>query len=369
MAPLPIFTVLACGPNAACRRELQFQPMVTRVFISTTVSGVVGLILTLAHFGVWALVWQATIVRVLNLVILWKLIKLPFRMGFSAPRFRELRRYGAPMVVSQTMSWGAEQIPRYILGLFLGASELGLFSLASRLSDIVLQLTLSPRFGVARIEMRRYIDQRAGIEVAMRRILVHMSALAFPLCVGAAVVMPLLFTAWLDARWKGGVLAAQLLMLGIMPFVTHYALSAALLGVNRQSAIAINATVQTITLILVSAAFAPFGLYAATAAIACRPLLTAAIPMYFARRYCGIAAKGALLAQMPALLAACITGAVVFGLKLVLAPYLGSVTLLVLLVLVGVVTYGVLLTLLLPEFAAQLSARVPARLRRSTSKS
>jgi O-antigen/teichoic acid export membrane protein len=369
MAPLPIFTVLACGPNAACRRELQFQPMVTRVFISTTVSGVVGLILTLAHFGVWALVWQATVVRVLNLAILWQLIKLPFRMGFSAPRFRELRRYGAPMVVSQTMSWGGEQIPRYILGLFLGASELGLFSLASRLCDIVLQLTLSPRFGVARIEMRRYIDQRAGIEVAMRRTLVHMSALAFPLCVGAAVVMPLLFTAWLDARWQGGVLAAQLLMLGIMPFVTHYALSAALLGVNRQSAIAINATVQTITLILVSAAFAPFGLYAATAAIACRPLLTAAIPMYFARRYCGMAAKGVLLAQMPALLAACITGAVVFGLKLVLAPYLGSVTLLVLLVLVGAVTYGVLLTLLLPEFAAQLSARLPARLRRSTSKS
>jgi teichuronic acid exporter len=364
MAPLPIFTVLASAPNAACRRELQFEPLVTRVLISTAVGGIVGLILTFMHYGVWALVWQATIQRVLNVAILWKLVKMPFRLGFSRPHFEELRRYGAPMVVSQTMSWGAEQIPRYILGFFLGASELGLFSLASRLCDIVLQLAVSPRYGVARIEMRKYAEQRAGIDEAMRRILLQMSAMTFPLCIGAAVVMPLLFTAWLNTRWTGGVLPAQLLMLGIMPYVTHYALSAALLGANRQSAIAVNATAQTVTLIVVSAVFAPFGLAAATAAIACRPLVTAAIPMFFARRYCGIEAADVLLAQLPALLAACMTGAVVFGLKLALAPYLGSVALLAWLVLAGAVTYGALITRLLPEFAAQFTARLPARLRR-----
>jgi hypothetical protein len=154
------------------------------------------------------------------------------------------------------------------------------------------------------------------------------------------------------------------MMLGVIPYVTHYALSAALLGMNRQSAIAINATAQTFTLVLVSAAFAPLGLYPATAAIACRPLVTATIPVIFARRYGGIAAKGVLLAQMPALLAAGATGAVVFGLKLLLTPYLGSVALLAWLVLAGVVTYGALIGQLLPEFAARLTARLPGPLRR-----
>jgi O-antigen/teichoic acid export membrane protein len=364
MAALPIFTVLASAPNAACRRELQFEPLVTRVLASTTAAGLVGLILTFMHYGVWALVWQATIQRVLNVAILWKLVKMPFRMGFSMPHFRQLRQYAAPMLVSQTMSWAADQIPRYVLGFFLGAVELGLFSLATRLADIVLQLAVSPRYGVARIEMRQFAEQRAGIEVAMSRILTHMSVLTFPLCIGAAVLMPLLFTTWLNARWAGGVLPAQLLMLGIIPYVTHYALSAALLGMNRQSSIAINATAQTCTLLLVSVVFAPFGLYPATAAIACRPLLTATIPVIFARRYGGIAAKGVLLAQAPALLAACATGALLFGLKSVLTPYAGSMTLLVGLAVAGVVTYGALIGLLLPDFAAQLTARLPGRLRR-----
>ena len=365
MAALPIFTVLASAPNAACRRELQFEPLVTRVLASTTAAGIVGLILTFMHYGVWALVWQATVQRVLNVAILWKLVKMPFRMGFSARHFRELRRYGAPMMWSQAMAWAADQIPRYILGFFLGASELGLFSLAARLADIVLQLAVSPRFGVARIEMRQFADQRAGIEVALRRVLTHMSALTFPLCICAAVLMPLLFTTWLNARWAGGVLPAQLMMLGVIPYVTHYALSAALLGMNRQSTIAINATAQTCTLLLVSAVFAPLGLYPATAAIACRPLVTATIPIIFARRYGGIAAKGVLLAQAPALLAACATGALLFGLKLMLTPYAGSLTLLVGLAVLGVVTYGALVGLLLPDFAAQLTSRLPGRLRRS----
>jgi O-antigen/teichoic acid export membrane protein len=359
MAALPIFTVLASAPNAACRRDLQFEPLVTRVLASTAIAGIVGLTLTFMHYGVWALVWQATIQRVLSIAILWKLVKMPFRMGFSMPHFQQLRRYAAPMMLSQTMSWAGDQVPRYILGFFLGASELGLFSLAARLCDIVLQLAVSPRYAVARIEMRQFADERAGIEAAMQRILTQMSALTFPLCIAGAVLMPLLFATWLNARWAGGVLPAQLMMLGIIPYVTHYALSAALLGMNRQSSIAINATAQTATLLLVSAVFAPLGLYPATAAIACRPLLTATIPIAFARRYGGIAAKGVLLAQTPALLAAGATGALLLGLRWVLSPYLGSLVLLVGLTLVGVASYSALVRLWLPEFAAEIAARLP----------
>src|SRR5258705_12604411 len=75
MAALPIFTVLASAPNAACRRDLQFEPLVSRVLVSTTIAGLVDLILTFIHYGVWALVWQPTIQRVVNVAILWKFLK------------------------------------------------------------------------------------------------------------------------------------------------------------------------------------------------------------------------------------------------------------------------------------------------------
>jgi len=361
MSALPMLTVLTAAPNAACRRDLHFQPLVTRQLISVVAGGVVGLVLTFMDYGVWALVWQATVQRVLNVAILWKLVKLPFQMGFSPRHFQDLKRFGTPMLISQGMSWGADQIPRYILGLFLGASELGLFSLASRLSDTVLQLAVSPRYAVARIEMRRFAENREGIQDFTRNVLTHISVLTFPLCLGAAAAMPLLFTTWLNARWAGGVIPAQLMMLGILPYVTHYALSAALMGTNNQSKIAFNATVQTITLVLVSIIFAPMGLIIATAAIACRPLLTASIPVYFARKYCGLGTRLAIQGQLRPFTAAAVMAGVVYGLEIALRGHISDGALLVGVIAVCAATYATLICVLLPQVAKPVLARLRGR--------
>jgi O-antigen/teichoic acid export membrane protein len=184
-----------------------------------------------------------------------------------------------------------------------------------------------------------------------------MAFLCFPICIGGAVVMPVLFHVWLDARWTGGVLAAQLMLLGAMPYVTHYGLSAALLAMNRQSLIAVNSTVQAIATVGAVAIFAPFGLTPATAAIALRPLATAAIPVVYARRYCGIGAANALRAQMPLLFAALGMGATVWLLRHALAPHLGAGALLVLLIAVGAIVYAILLALFAPQLVARYRAR------------
>src|SRR6202011_4209223 len=103
------------------RSEMQVKPLALRVLVSTLVGGAVGLVLTVMHFGVWALVWQAMVQRIVNVSVLWRLVDVPFRLGFSTPHFLELWRYIAPMMITQTMTWSASQIPRFILGLFLGA--------------------------------------------------------------------------------------------------------------------------------------------------------------------------------------------------------------------------------------------------------
>jgi PST family polysaccharide transporter len=357
MAALPLVSALASAPNAASRRELQFRPLALRVLAGTLIGGAVGLTLTVLHFGVWALVWQTIVQRTCNVALLWMLVPMPFRLGFSAPHFRELWRYGGPMLLSQTMTWSASQIPRFLLGLYLGAAELGLFSLAGRINEIVLQVTLSPMYAVARVQMRSFLDDRAGLQAAMNHLLKQMGLLCFPLCIGGAAVMPVLFHVWLDARWAAGVLTAQLMLLGAMPYAAHYALSAALLAMNKQSLIAVNSTVQSVATVVVVAIFAPLGLNAAAAAIALRPLATAAIPIAFARRHCGLEASAVWRAQAEVFLAAAAMGVIVWLTKLALEPYLNAAALLTVLVLAGALVYGLLIRWLLPAEAAALAAR------------
>ncbi len=352
MAVLPLISALATAPNAASRRDMHFRPLAIRVIVSVIAGGATGLALTFLHFGVWALVWQAIVQRAVNVGVLWGIVAIPFRLGFSRPHFLELWRYGGPMLLSQSLSWGAGQIPRFILGLYLTASELGLFSLAARTSEIVLMVAISPAFGVARVQFRAYFEDAAGLREAVQRQLRHTAVLAFPLCAGGAAVMPVLFRVWLDSRWNEGVPAAQCMLLGVMPYVTHYGLSAALLAMNQQSKIAANSAVQSMTTVVVTILFAPFGLNPATAAIAARPLVTAVVPMAFARREIGLAMGAVLRAQAPVLGATVTMAALVLGLEYVLAGRMNDLPLLALLVAAGATAYALLIRSLMPELAA-----------------
>jgi O-antigen/teichoic acid export membrane protein len=271
------------------------------------------------------------------------------------------------MLLSQTMSWSATQIPRFILGLYLGAAELGLFSLGSRIHEIVLQLTLSPTYAVARVKMREYADDRVGLNAAVTSLLKNMALLCFPLCIGGAAVMPVLFHVWLDTRWSAGVLAAQLLLLGAMPYVAHYALSAALLAMNRQSSIAVNSTVQSIATVIVTALFAPLGLNPATASIALRPMATVIFPLVFAQWHCGIPASLVLRAQVPIFIAASVMGAVVWALEWGLRTVWNPAFLLGALVVTGAAVYALMIGTLQPGLLAIYWARLPFK-RRGASK-
>ncbi len=362
MAVMPLVSALATAPNAYSRRAMQFKPLALRVLVSVLLSGTLGLILTLRGFGVWALVWQAVTQRLLNVGVLWRLVPIRFQLGFSRPHFVELWRYAGPMLLSQFMAWSSSQIPRFILGLFLGAAELGLFSLATRIHEILLVLTLSPNFAVARVTMREHAPHSAGLNDAVARLLGRMGMLCFPVAVGGAAVMPVLFVVWLDARWAGGVHVAQFMLLGAMPFATHYALSAALLGLNKQASVAINSTVQTVSVVIVTALFAPWGLNAATAAIAFRPLATSPIPLYFARKQCGIPIRLVLRAQLPLFVAALLMGAVVWLIELLLAPVLTPAALLAVAIASGMALYPLFCLWLAPR---TLTAPFSERLRRA----
>jgi O-antigen/teichoic acid export membrane protein len=360
MALLPIISSLAAAPTAATKREMQFQPLALRSMVSLFLGGVVGLILTLTGYGVWALVWQALVTRLVATVVLWMAVPLRLRFAVSGPSFRELWTYALPTLLSRAMTWATGQFPRLIFGLFWGPAELGLFGLAGRLCDILLDVTLVPRYVVARVELRQFAGDSQRLDAAARQILSNMSGLAFPLSIGGAAVVPTLFHAWLDARWYGGIIPAELMLLMSIPFVTQYCVGAMLLAFNRQSSEAKLSLVQTIVTVLLVVAFAPFGLIAATAAFALRPLLSLPLSVRVVRKQCGVPARSFYEAQRPALTAAAIMGVVVTGVRLGLQPWLPSVLLLPLLVALGAGCYALLMSVLMPDFLRQFLARFRA---------
>ena len=361
MSVLPAISAFAAAPIAATKRDMQFQPLALRSIGSLFVGGIVGLVLTLAGAGVWALVWQAIVTRLVASVVLWYTVPLKFGLGFSSRHFRELTHFAAPTLVSRFLTWSCNQIPRLMLGLYWGSTDLGLFSLASRLGDILLEVAVVPRYAVARVELRKYAGDHAGLDAALRRTFTFLTVFCFPLCVGGAAIVPTLFRVWLDPRWIGAIVPAQCLLLPCVALVTQYLGGAALLAMNFQRQEAMVSIAQTAVTVLAVVACAPFGLLATSIGIAARAFVLLPLSVGLLKHYCAISASTIFRPQWPPLAASLIMGACVWALRTVLEGTVADIVALPLLILAGAAVYTLMVRLTMPIVVARFAGRIPRR--------
>lgn len=361
MSVLPAISAFAAAPTAATKRDMQFQPLALRSISSLFVGGIVGLVLTLGGAGVWALVWQAIITRLVASIMLWYTVPLKFGMRFSGRHFRELAHFAAPTMLSRFLTWSCNQIPRVMLGLYWGSTDLGLFSLASRLGDILMEVAVVPRYAVARVELREYVNDRAGLDAALRRTLTYLTVFCFPLCVGGAAIVPTLFHVWLDPRWVGAIIPAQCMLLTCLALVTQYMAGGALLALNFQKTEAVISIAQTATTLIAVVACAPFGLLAASIGIAARPFALLPLSLVLLKRYCAIPPSTMFLPQWPALAASLVMGAVVCALRLALESRVTDAVALPILVVAGAAVYALMVKLTMPTVVARFVNRLPGR--------
>lgn len=348
MAMLPAISALWVAPNAKTKRDMDFVPTVTRSVASLTLGGLVGMTLSVLGAGVWALVAQALVHRSIGAVALWWVVPLRFRLKFSRRHFRELRRIAVPLLAARCMSWASGQIPRFILGFYLGTVDLGLYSLGARFTDILVKLTIEPKTVVARISFRRFTAERSGRDEAIRRLFMRTSAYCFPVCVGGAAIAPTLFRVWLDARWQGGVVPVQLLLLSCISYVTYYCTTALLLALNERSAEAVTSTLQALTVAVAVFVAARFGLDLAAGAILASLFALLPVPLILLKRRCGIAIGAVVGAQFPALMAATVMGAAVWLIATEFQARLSGVMLLSVLLVCGVAIYAAAIAALAP---------------------
>lgn len=350
MSVLPLLQALSIAPLAAAQRDLQFRVTTLRTIVGLFAGGAVGLALALTGAGVWALVWQAVVQRFVTAFVLWYMVPIRFSLAYSSRHLRGVGHFALPILFSRVMGWTAGQLPRLILGIFLGATELGLFTLASRLHAIVLQVAISPRATVGRVSLQRVADAPQALAADVQKMFFQLSLVSYPACLGGAAIVPTLFRAWLDQRWEGAILPTQLLLLATAPYVTFYGATALLYAINKQRCEAVIATVLSLGGVLSVVVGAPFGIVTTSALIATVTLVTLPLPVVMIHRVCGLSVRDVLQPQVPALVAAAgsALGALLMGhLVVEAAPFVR----LALQVGAGTLCYGVVLFLVEPALA------------------
>ena len=340
LSVLPTISALTAAPIAVLRSQLRFKPLALRSIFGLAIGGIAGVALALHGAGVWALVAQVIVQRAAEAVILWSSAHTRLGLGWSKPHFAELRHFAAHVFVSRGLAFAGGQIPRLILGYFLGASELGLFVFAARLPDMLAVITLVPTTIVARSTLRQYAPGQKDLEEAFGRLLRDTAFFAFPICTGTAAIMPALIAAGLDSRWEPVAFAAQLMILSAIPMLVYFAASSVLLALKypRDEAMISMAHIVSTTLCVLLAA--PFGLNIVCLVLMARYVLLMPLPLWIISRKCGISFQSIAVAIGPVLMASLGMGFIVMLAAPAVEHHFGKFAALSLLIGLGITVYA-----------------------------
>jgi O-antigen/teichoic acid export membrane protein len=216
---------IATVPESLLQRELRFRVLANRDIIAYGIGyGLVGILLAVLGWGVWALVIAQLTQGVVRTGILLTATPPFLEAKPTWQSFRELMGYGIGQSISRIGLILANQADNLVVGRWLGAVALGYYSRAYQLMAVPTSLLGNILDKVLFPTMARVQDDARRLGQVYLQGTALLALVTMPLGVVAALLAPDLISVLLGSRWERLVLPFQILVLGI-PFRTGYRVS------------------------------------------------------------------------------------------------------------------------------------------------
>lgn len=117
-------------------KRIDFKTQTKITIIASVTSGIIGIVMALLDFGVWALVAQQLSATSLRTILLWFYNKWIPQLRFSSASFHELFGFGWKMMVSGLLDTIWKELYQVIVGKFYSPATLGQYTRAKQFSQL-----------------------------------------------------------------------------------------------------------------------------------------------------------------------------------------------------------------------------------------
>jgi PST family polysaccharide transporter len=185
-----LISSLSAVPMAALRRRIDFRArLLPEVSGAATKTGL-SIGLAVAGFGVWSLVWGQLAASVVTAVMYWCVARTFVRPRLELPVAVELTRFGAPVTAVSLLAFAIYNVDYVAIGRTLGDEQLGFYTLAYRLPELVVLMLCVTVSDVLFSSLSRWQhDPVALADHYMRCVRLVLAATA-PLGLGMAALAP-----------------------------------------------------------------------------------------------------------------------------------------------------------------------------------
>jgi O-antigen/teichoic acid export membrane protein len=200
--------------RAQFAKELNFRGLSIIQLIAAAASGVLGVSLALLGYGVYALVGQLLGSAACYTILIWVYSDWRPRWLFSWSAIRELMGFSIGVIGGNSLNYWVRNADKLLIGKFLGAANLGLYSMAYTIMSLpmsqittVLAKVMFPTLSVIQAH-------RGRTRMIYLRSIAVIGLLAFPAMLGLIVVADDFVIAIFGEQWQEMIPTLRLLCLG-----------------------------------------------------------------------------------------------------------------------------------------------------------
>lgn len=209
-----VIASLASVQQALLVRELGFRELFWLKLVTTIISCSFSIPLAFIGYGVWALVAGSLSAALLNLILLWRQSPWRPRWSFDWRLARALYGFGLWVVLESLGAWFFSWGDNLLVGKFLGAHALGIYTVGWTIANLLFGLVLNPFFPVLYPTFSRLRDNLPGLTETFQRVAHMVTALALPLGTWLLLAGPPLVAVVFGDQWPG--LGLVLSLIGFM---------------------------------------------------------------------------------------------------------------------------------------------------------
>lgn len=135
-----VLNAISFVPQGLLRREFKFRALGIRALWTTGLSGVTGVALALAGFGVWSLVAQFLLAGLFNAGLIWRCTSWRPRLLVRIADARSIGAFGMKIFLGKLLSLSATRIIELIIAASLGPAMLAIYVMGTRINAVLMQM-------------------------------------------------------------------------------------------------------------------------------------------------------------------------------------------------------------------------------------
>ena len=202
-------------------KQIDFKTQLKVSVIATVISGTIGVIMAFNGFGVWSLVAQSLGSNLFRTILLWFFNTWRPSLVFSLDSLHGMFIFGSKLLCAGLITTIFDNIYLIVIGKMFSAADLGFYSRAKGLQQLpVMNISTI----VARVTFPVFSsvqDDKARLKRGVRKALLTLAMVNFPMMIGFAVVARPLVLVLLTEKWLPCVPYLQLFCVVGMLYPLH----------------------------------------------------------------------------------------------------------------------------------------------------